>query len=111
MAERIVDRLELIQIEKADSHPLRTGSRLFENLFKLSFQKGPVRQSRQRIVLSQITDALVGDAPVNGDARHSGGSGQNSRRPRSSEASSSTTKPRTPCPSPLADGISMANIA
>ena len=39
-----------------------------ENLVEPSLQEGPVRQSRQRIVFGQIADALIGNAPVYGNA-------------------------------------------
>ncbi len=60
MTERVVDHLEVVQIEKQQPHPGMRPPRLRQRMLKAVAQQHAVRQAGQRVVVRQVFDARLG---------------------------------------------------
>ncbi len=70
--ERVVDRLEAIQVDEQDRHFLAIALRPRQHLRDAVVEQRPIRQLRQRIVVGQVLDALARLRPLDGDRRRVG---------------------------------------
>ena len=72
MAERVVDRLEMVQIDDQQALAVDTGDRAFEQAGEVRIERQPVGQVGQRVVMSQVVEAVglrffVADVGKGGD--------------------------------------------
>ena len=70
VAERIVDVLEVVEIDQQQGHRLRASARLGDGVLQAVVQQDPIGQAGQRVVVRHVMDLLFGPLALGDVVEH-----------------------------------------